>query len=76
MLDHAGEALAVAVSFWRFVFGASYRRRKLAEWREATQSRGGRLAVAGEIIVSMIVGLGLPILLAVVVMSAMQQSAL
>jgi hypothetical protein len=67
MLDHAGEALAVSVAFWRFVLGRAYRHRKLAEWREANRTLEGRVAVAGEIVVGVIIGLGLPAAVAMVV---------
>jgi hypothetical protein len=67
MLDHAGEVLEVSVGFWRFVLGRTYRRRKLAEWSEANRTPGGRLATAGEIVVSVIIGVGVPIGIAFVI---------
>lgn len=72
MLDHAGEALAASVAFWRFVLGRAYRSRKFAEWREANRTFGGRLAVAGEIAVGVIIGLGVPVTIAVVVAAALR----
>jgi hypothetical protein len=70
MLDHAGEALAVLVGFWRFVLSGTYRQRKIEEWREARRSLGGRLAIAAEIVVSVVIGLGLPVAIGVVVAAA------
>ena len=60
MLEHSGDALLVFAGFWRFVLSGTFRRGKIAEWREARHSRGGRLAVALEIVVGVVIGLGLP----------------
>jgi hypothetical protein len=72
MLEHAGEIVDVSVGFWRFVLSGSYRHRKMAEWREARSTLGGRLAVAGEIIVSVIIGLGVPVAIAFVAAAALR----
>jgi hypothetical protein len=72
MLDHAGELLEVSVAFWRFVLSRSYRRRKLEEWREERRTSGGRLAVAAEIVVSVIIGVGVPLGIAFVVAGALR----
>jgi len=65
VLDHAGEGLIVLVGFWRFVFSAPYRHRKIVEWRDSYGSLGGRLAVGSEILAGIVVGLGLPVALLV-----------
>jgi hypothetical protein len=65
VLDHAGEGLIVLVGFWRFVFSAPYRQRKIVEWRESHGSPGGRLAVGSEILAGVVIGLGLPVALLV-----------
>ena len=70
VLDHAGEALAVLFGFWRFVLSATYRQRKIEEWREARRSLGGRLGIAAEIVVGVVIGLGLPVAIGVVVAAA------
>ena len=60
MLDHAGEALVVLAGFWRFVLSGMYRQRKIEEWRGLSGSVGGCLAVAAEMLVGVVIGLGLP----------------
>ena len=60
MLDHAGEALVLLAGFWRFVLSGMYRQRKIDEWRETSGSVAGRLAVAAEILVGVVIGLGVP----------------
>ena len=60
MLDHAGEGLVVLFGFWRFVCSATYRQRKIEEWRQTGDSLGGRLAVASEIVAGVLIGLGVP----------------
>ena len=70
MLDHTGEVLEVSVGFWRFVLDRTYRRRKLAEWREENRITGGRLAIAVEIVVGVVIGLGLPAAIAFIVATA------
>lgn len=63
MLEHAGEVLVLVVGFWRFAFSGAYRQRKIKEWRESSDSLGGRLAVGSEIIAGVVVGFGLPVAL-------------
>jgi hypothetical protein len=63
MLDHAGEAIAVLVGFWRFVASAVFRRRKIDEWHETSRSRGGRLVVVAEVGAGIFFGLGLPLVI-------------
>lgn len=71
MLEHSGEALAVLVGFWRFVLSRNYRVRKNHEWREARQSVGGVLIVALEIVAAVVIGLGLPAVIATLVAAAL-----
>lgn len=71
MLDHAGDALVVLTGFWRFVFSRAYRHGKIGEWRMASTSVGGRLAIAAEILVGTLVGLGLPGMLAFLLAAAL-----
>ena len=61
MLEHAGEALAVLVGFWRFVGNGASRRRKIEEWRETSRARGGRALVVAEVAAGIIFGLGVPL---------------
>jgi hypothetical protein len=63
MLEHAGDVLVLVVGFWRFAFSGAYRQRKLKEWRESSDSLGGRLAVGSEIVAGIAIGLGLPVAL-------------
>jgi hypothetical protein len=63
MLEHAGEVLMLVVGFWRFAFSGAYRQRKLKEWRELSDSLGGRLAVGSEVVAGIAIGLGLPVAL-------------
>jgi hypothetical protein len=71
MLEHSGEALTILVGFWRFVLSGTYRHRKIEEWRESRRSLGGRLAIAAEIAVGVVIGLGLPIVIIVVLAAAL-----
>ena len=71
MLDHAGEALTLLVGFWRFVFSRSYRQRTIEKWDQTRDSLGGRVAVAAEIVVGVVIGLGLPVAIVVVVATAL-----
>ena len=71
MLDHAGEAVVVLAGFWRFLLSGTYRQRKVAQWREESGSVGGRLAIAADIVVGVVVGLGLPGVITCVVATAL-----
>jgi hypothetical protein len=39
VLGHAGEGLVVLFGFWRFVCSATYRQRKIEEWRQTGEGR-------------------------------------
>ena len=71
MLDHAGEGLTLLVGFWRFVFSRIYRQRKIEEWQLTRDSLGGRVAVAAEIVVGVVIGLGLPVAIVLVAATAL-----
>jgi hypothetical protein len=61
MLEHAGDAVLVFFGAWRFLLSARYRATKLADWRAARQTLGGKAAIAGEIVAATAVGILLPL---------------
>lgn len=46
---------------WRFLLSTSYRRKKLAEWRAARGTLGGKLMIAVEIVAATVIGMLLPL---------------
>ena len=71
MLDHAGDVLILLAGFWRFAFSRSYRKRKIEEWRQNRDSAGGSVAVAAEIVVGVMIGVGLPVVIGLVIANAL-----
>jgi hypothetical protein len=61
-LGDAGEILGYVVGFWAFLFSPRYRARTLHSWRHADRAQRGWMMLDG--VVAMLIGLGLPLLIA------------
>lgn len=63
MLEFTFDILELATGFWRFIFSRPFRSRTILRWTGERQSISGRLSIAVEVVLSTVIGVGLPLLL-------------
>ena len=67
----AGEILRCTAGFWAFVFHRGYRGGTMERWREVDGGARGLMVLEGA--VAALIGLGLPLLVAGIILGLLQQ---